>query len=594
MPFHSPRNLFLLSLMLGLPSHVLWGASFEYEMLGPPVGDQTRYSPRYGMPYQDYGFSPAGISGNLENERASYLNATLGYLKAHRVNKGTVDTFTKYAGKMIHDPNDIGRQIDLAYEVLQRHWASCGGWAAQTAAQSWAGHFYATAEPSTWYECGTTAGCAWIGGLTAGNRIFAANMYVGHLENPAHAYLNTFYDLIKWEMGNAFGIVGGYYPNTVDQEIGSQSPCGHPRTRARNSNVATHEDIPIHIKLNVINYDRDPLAYSVKKPAHGKLKGRAPNLVYYPDHEFTGVDNIVFQINTGEYKSNGRVSVRVLPVVDHPIAVSQHLSTKEDVALKILLKGKDRDKDITYKVVGHPVHGKLTGKAPHLIYIPSKNFHGSDQFPFQVVDEKATSTGLIRISVLAVNDPPIAKNERITAYEDHPVHISLLATDVDHDTLHYKIMVPPSHGKISGTGANLQYLSEENYNGNDSFIYQVSDGKLASQGHVSIKILPVNDPPIAIDEEVQTEPNKAVGIVLTATDADHDPLKYQELTQPLHGSLSGKVPNLHYTPARDYVGEDSFKFEVSDGKLTSTGQVSITVQKMVIKKPGPLHAGTQE
>ena len=49
-------------------------------------------------------------------------------------------------------------------------------------------------------------------------------------------------------------------------------------------------------------------------------------------------------------------------------------------------------------------------------------------------------------------------------------------------------------------------------------------------------------------------------------------------TNPAHGSLSGTSPNLTYTPATDYNGDDSFTFKVNDGTVDSNiATVSITV-----------------
>ena len=50
------------------------------------------------------------------------------------------------------------------------------------------------------------------------------------------------------------------------------------------------------------------------------------------------------------------------------------------------------------------------------------------------------------------------------------------------------------------------------------------------------------------------------------------------LSGPSHGTLSGTVPTLTYTPEANYSGPDSFTFVASDGSLASApAVVSITV-----------------
>ena len=74
-----------------------------------------------------------------------------------------------------------------------------------------------------------------------------------------------------------------------------------------------------------------------------------------------------------------------------------------------------------------------------------------------------------------------------------------------------------------------------------------------------------NHAPTAIDASVSTPAGQSVAVPLTAADADSDPLTFTVLTQPAHGTLSGTVPNLAYTPEAGFAGGDSFTFKANDG-----------------------------
>ncbi len=92
-----------------------------------------------------------------------------------------------------------------------------------------------------------------------------------------------------------------------------------------------------------------------------------------------------------------------------------------------------------------------------------------------------------------------------------------------------------------------------------------------------------NTPPVANDVSVTTAVNTPVGIVLSATDADNDPLTYYVGGWPQHGTLQGTPPNLTYTPATDFYGQDSLRYLANDGKANSNeATVNITV-----KTPSP-------
>jgi hypothetical protein len=94
---------------------------------------------------------------------------------------------------------------------------------------------------------------------------------------------------------------------------------------------------------------------------------------------------------------------------------------------------------------------------------------------------------------------------------------------------------------------------------------------------ISITVNPVNDAPAATAASVSTHVDTALAIVLTGTDVDGDTLTFATTSEPTNGTLSGIAPNLTYTPNSAYVGTDSFTFSVTDGSLSSSATVTITV-----------------
>ncbi len=269
--------------------------------------------------------------------------------------------------------------------------------------------------------------------------------------------------------------------------------------------------------------------------------------------------------------------------------------TEEDTPVSITLLGSDPDGDpLTYTVVTGPSHGRLSGKAPKLTYTPQPNFNGSDSFTFNVNDGTVDGVPVtVLIMVKAVNDPPTANDNSVTTQEDTLVSITLAGCDPDGDALSYSVVKGPSHGNLSGTGPNLTYTPNANFNGSDSFLFKVNDGTVDSAtATVSIQLKPVNDPPTASyvgatvqnnppaakDESVTTEEDTPVSITLEGSDPDEDELSYTVVESPSHGSLSGTAPNVTYTPKPNFNGSDSFTFKVSDETADSNAAtVSITV-----------------
>ena len=276
-------------------------------------------------------------------------------------------------------------------------------------------------------------------------------------------------------------------------------------------------------------------------------------------------------------------------------AEGEGVMTEEDTPVSITLIGNDVDGDaLTYNVVTEPSHGRLSGTAPKLLYTPQPNFNGTDSFTFVINDGTVDSvpTSVI-IVVTAINDPPTANDTCVTTQEDTYVSITLSACDLDGDTLIYSIVKSPSDGDLSGTGPNLFYTPNENFNGSDSFTFKVNDGTTDSaEATVSIKLIPVNDAPtasyagtmfresqpVARDDNVATDEDSSLSITLEGYDANEDELTYAIVTNPSHGKLKGTAPNVSYTPNPDFSGTDSFTFKVNDEKADSnTATISITV-----------------
>ena len=90
-----------------------------------------------------------------------------------------------------------------------------------------------------------------------------------------------------------------------------------------------------------------------------------------------------------------------------------------------------------------------------------------------------------------------------------------------------------------------------------------------------------NIAPAAADPTILLLEDGSAVITLTATDANGDPLSYNVLTQPTHGTLSAlnaATKQVTYTPAANYNGPDNFSFSVTDtGGLSDDGVVSLTV-----------------
>ena len=277
-----------------------------------------------------------------------------------------------------------------------------------------------------------------------------------------------------------------------------------------------------------------------------------------------------------------------------PVANNQTVSTAEDIAKVIMLSGSDSDGDaLTYTITHDPQHGTLGGTAPNLTYTPQSDFNGTDSFTFKVNDGTDDSNeATVSITVSALNHAPTANGRDYNITKNTTIFntIALSASDPDGDTLTYIIETNATHGTLSNLESaphpKVSYTPDTNYTGADSFTFKVYDGNLYSApATVRIQVLEGNQVPVANPASYTFDENSTANtITLTGSDGDDDPLTYTVMNGPngpQHGTLSGTEPNLTYTPAAGYVGDDSFMFTVNDGQADSLMEkVSISINSV--------------
>src|SRR5262249_5912178 len=218
------------------------------------------------------------------------------------------------------------------------------------------------------------------------------------------------------------------------------------------------------------------------------------------------------------------VNVTVAAVNDLPSAGDDSAQTNEDTPVDVTVLTNDSDIDgdtLHVTSVTQGAHGSVVNNSDVLRYTPAANFNGSDSFTYTISDgHGGEATGHVTVTVVAVNDNPVAVNDSASTNEDTPVDIDVVAndSDVDGDTLSLFSVGTAAHGSVTIVSGKARYSPAAN-NGGDGFTYMVSDG----------------------------HGGQATG------------------NGPAHGTLSGSGANRTYTLAADYCGADSFTFTVQDG-----------------------------
>jgi large repetitive protein len=224
-----------------------------------------------------------------------------------------------------------------------------------------------------------------------------------------------------------------------------------------------------------------------------------------------------------------------------------------------------------------PAEGTASLNQNKVVYLPRAGFNGTNVFTYSITDGKSPpQQAKITVIVRPLNNAPVAKGQSIVVNRNTTTDIFYKADDLENDPVTFRIIRAPAHGELFSYPTLGSYSPHKGFFGKDSFTYKASDGQLESgEATIDITVLNTNNPPTATILSLMTRVNQALPITLTATDLDDDPVTFQILTQPAHGTLAGSESNYIYTPKLDYLGKDEFTYVISDGMSETIGKVSL-------------------
>jgi uncharacterized repeat protein (TIGR01451 family) len=193
--------------------------------------------------------------------------------------------------------------------------------------------------------------------------------------------------------------------------------------------------------------------------------------------------------------------------------------------------------------------------------------------------------------VTVSNARPQAGDDNPATTEETTVTISVLANDSDPngDSLTLLSIGSPANGTAAISGLTVVYTPALNFDGQERFTYEISDGLLTDSATITATVNPVNDPPIAQDDAVQTA--EAISVTISVLDNDTDidgnldPASVAVMANPANGvtTVETTTGDITYNPNPDFSGVDSFTYRVCDDgtplpPLCATAAVTVTVQ----------------
>ncbi|VAW43361.1 hypothetical protein MNBD_CHLOROFLEXI01-2722 [hydrothermal vent metagenome] len=364
---------------------------------------------------------------------------------------------------------------------------------------------------------------------------------------------------------------------------------------------------PFSLTLNATDIEGDTITWSIQSQgsngtATASGTGLSQAIGYTPNGNYNGSDSFVVQVSDGNGGTDSiTVNVTIDPQNDDPDAVDDGFPVDENTTNNTLLVlGNDTNPDsgetLTITAVGATNNGgTATNNTSDVVYSPFAGFIGTEVFTYTITDGNGRfDTATVTVTVQDVNEAPIITEGASTSVnmdEDGAptaFALTLNATDGDGDTITWSIQSQGSNGTATASGTGLSkvigYTPNANYNGSDSFVVRVSDGRGGTDDiTVDVTIDPQNDDPDAVDDTFSVD-EQSSNNMLTPLSNDTNPDSGETLTITAVGTPDngGAVVNngtdLTYTPLPTFMGTEVFTYTIGDGNGGSdTATINVSV-----------------
>ena len=282
-----------------------------------------------------------------------------------------------------------------------------------------------------------------------------------------------------------------------------------------------------------------------------------------------------------------------------PVANNDSATVAEDASVLIDVLANDTDPEgdaRTITGVGLAAHGSVVVEAGQIRYRPDANYSGSDAFTYAISDSAGNpATASVSVTVQPVNDAPvIAAIGDVTLVAGLPFTTTALASDIDGDTLSFRLDQAPLGATIDATTGRIDWTAA-GIGTAAQFTVTVLDGQAQASSSFRVNVVApgtVNQDPLPANDVASVALNGTVLIDVLANDNDPDGNALTLIAVSVAangGAVTIESNRVRYTPVTGFSGSDTFTYTVSDGAGgTATAQVSVAVNQVGPVNQAPL------
>ena len=346
------------------------------------------------------------------------------------------------------------------------------------------------------------------------------------------------------------------------------------------------EDGALVARLTGSDVDGDALSFSLVNGPAGALLDAQGALSWTPPANFHGVEKLSFDVDDGQARGHGAVTLTVTPVNDPPLLTVKPLATSEDQAVSGSAQANDVDGDaLRFRVAKQGDKGEAVVDATSgaITFTPRPDAWGEDVVVIAVDDGTTSVEVRMPISVRPMPDAPRTSRSTWSLIEDTAGETTLPGSDVDGDALTFRLTSDPTLGAarlIDASNGTVAFTPHADAHGSDELRFEVSDGVTQVPGVLSLAIAPSNDAPVATPLALSTPEDQAVTGKVIMSDVDGDALQLVIIAQPSNANVTitdAARGALRVEPARDVTGPIVFQVAAREALHSAPVDVTVTV-----------------
>ena len=395
-------------------------------------------------------------------------------------------------------------------------------------------------------------------------------------QNPTHTYSNSgTYDVTLLVIS-----ANGDSTSVMKSVKVSQAPTLNP---VGDKSVAANETLSFTVSGS--DLDGDSLTYSATGLPSGATFDPATGVFSWtPTAGQVGSYVVTFSVSDGVSTVSQDVNIVVgkantAPTLD-PV---EDKIVDENQSLNFNLNGQDADSDsLSYSATGLPAGATLDPNTGAFSWTPGYSQSGTYHVTFMVSDGKLTDSKTMTINVNNVNQAPVLNSvEDKSVNENQSLNFMVSGSDVDGDSLTYSATGLPSGATFDPATGAFSWTPGYSQAGTYTVTFTVSDGSLTDSKTMKITVNNVNRAPtIGCVSDKTVDENKKLTFSVCGDDLDGDSLTFSATGLPSGAVFNSKTGVFSWVPGYSQAGVYPVTFTVSDGKLTVSKTMKITVNNV--------------